>query len=80
MARKVFRMGKKANSRLLASRFMFRESDFAGMQPEEQAQLSGSLNQLSEQLASTRKALRDIEQASLPPELIPDGPGDTPVR
>ena len=50
------------------------------MQPEEQAQLSGSLNQLSEQLASTREALRDIEQTSLPSELEAGKQGDTPTR
>jgi hypothetical protein len=39
----------------------FRESDFAGMRPQEQAELIGSLNQLSQQLAATRQLLRDLE-------------------
>lgn len=39
----------------------FRESDFAGRPPQEQAKLSGSLNQLSDQLVATRKLLQEIE-------------------
>lgn len=60
----------------------FRESDFAGRPPQEQAELSGSLNQLSQQLAATRQLLQDIEVSSptpdapapAPPELGPDFP------
>lgn len=42
----------------------FRESDFAGMQPQDKTQLSGSLNRLSEQLANTRQLLQDIEKGA----------------
>jgi len=56
-------MGKKASSKPLSGRLVFRESDFAGMQPEEQVQLSGSLNHLSAQLVFTRKVLQDLEEA-----------------
>lgn len=34
------------------------------MRPQEQAELSGSLNQLSQQLAATRQLLRDLELGS----------------
>lgn len=67
-------MGKKSNDRHHA-KHPFRESDFAGRPAQEQADLSGSLNQLSQQLAATRQLLREIEdrtalyegEASLPP-------------
>lgn len=42
----------------------FRESDFAGMQPRVQAELSHSLNRLSEQLATARQALNQIAPAA----------------
>lgn len=51
----------------------FRESDFAGLTPNDQAQLSGSLNQLSEQLAATRQMLQQIEREG-PPEVDPPAP------
>jgi hypothetical protein len=55
-------MGKKKTpSTRPDGRIEFRESDFAGMPPVDQAQLSGSLNHLSEQLATTRKMLLQIE-------------------
>ena len=57
-------MGKKTTVRH-AAKPAFRESDFAGHTAREQADLSGSLNQLDQQLAATRKLLRDIE-ASVP--------------
>jgi hypothetical protein len=55
-------MGKKTAGRHPAKP-AFRESDFAGMTAQDQANLSGSLNQLSLQLAATRKLLQDIEGA-----------------
>lgn len=40
----------------------FRESDFAGMAPQAQAELSGSLNHLSAQIASTRQLLQALRE------------------
>jgi hypothetical protein len=57
----VSSMGKISVGRFGAKPPPFRESDFAGRPPQEQAKLSGSLNQLSEQLAATRKLLQEIE-------------------
>lgn len=62
-------MGKKTVGRHPAKP-AFRESDFAGMAPRDQAELSGSLNQLSQQLAVTRKLLQDIE-GSVPSVALP---------
>jgi hypothetical protein len=60
-------MGKKKSPSIRPDgRIEFRESDFAGMPPVDQAQLSGSLNHLSEQLAASRKMLLQIEAAPLP--------------
>lgn len=60
----------------------FRESDFAGRPPQEQAELSGSLNQLSQQLAATRQLLQDIEVGSPTPDApapaLPDLGPDLP--
>lgn len=52
-------------------RIEFRESDFAGLTPNDQAQLSGSLNQLSEQLAASRQMLQKIEQDPPPDVDVP---------
>lgn len=60
-------MGKKLVGRH-GAKLEFRESDFAGRPPQEQAKLSGSLNQLSLQLAATRQLLRDIEDRSPGPD------------
>jgi hypothetical protein len=73
-------MGKKASSKPLSAHLVFRESDFAGIKPEEQAQLSGSLNHLSAQLAFTRKVLQDIEQARVPKDADETGTSDTVIR
>jgi hypothetical protein len=60
-------MGKKKSPPARPQgRLEFRESDFAGMAPNDQAQLSGSLNHLSEQLAATRLLLQQIEREPLP--------------
>jgi hypothetical protein len=56
---KVFTMGKKTVLRAI-SKPAFRESDFAGRPPEEQAILSGSLNQLSQQIAASRQLLQEM--------------------
>lgn len=61
-------MGKKTVGRHV-TKPVFRESDFAGRPAEEQAQLSGSLNQLSDQMLSTRQALESIENSGTP---LPD--------
>jgi hypothetical protein len=61
-------MGKKSAGRHGAHPPPFRESDFAGRPPQEQARLSGSLNQLSDQLAATRKLLQEIETPAARPE------------
>ncbi|MBX3622756.1 MAG: hypothetical protein KF891_22545 [Rhizobacter sp.] len=72
----------------LDAELTFRESDFAGMAPQTQAELSGSLNQLSEQIAATRKLLKDIGPGPVvpaPPQLpgvaIPGvpSPGESPT-
>lgn len=65
-------MGKKTAGRHPAKP-AFRESDFAGLAPQDQANLSGSLNQLSQQLAATRQLLQDIEGAA-PADNAPQGP------
>lgn len=52
-------MGKKSVGRH-GAKPAFRESDFAGRPPQEQADLSGSLNQLSQQLAATRRVLQAL--------------------
>lgn len=73
-------MGKKKSSASRpAGRIEFRESDFAGMPADDQAQLSGSLNHLSEQLAATRQLLQQIERDPLPDTggIVPDS-GDLP--
>jgi hypothetical protein len=57
-------MGKKSSPPRPPIKTEFRESDFAGMPPHDKAQLSGSLNRLSEQLANTRQLLQDIEQGA----------------
>ena len=65
---------------------LFRESDFAGHSQQEQTELSGSLNQLSRQLAESRKLLQEMQAGfglrmpgvpvpDLPPA-GPDEPGD----
>lgn len=54
-------MGKKTFGRYGPKPPQFRESDFAGRPPPEQAKLSGSLNYLSEQLAASRKLLQEME-------------------
>lgn len=61
-------MGKKTSGRH-GGKPAFRESDFAGRPPQEQAELSGSLNHLSQQLAATRELLQAIENRSVPSAL-----------
>jgi hypothetical protein len=58
-------MGKKTFGRHDAKP-AFRESDFAGKPAREQAELSGSLNQLSQQIVSTRQLLQEIEARTAP--------------
>lgn len=60
-------MGKKKSTSRDDAQPRFRESDFAGMAPQTQAELSGSLNQLSEQMAASRKLLQDMG----PPPVLP---------
>jgi hypothetical protein len=67
-------MGKKSPPRHHA-KSEFRESDFAGMQPKDQAQLSGSLNRLSQELESTRQLLNSFER-----EAVPTAPAVSPQQ
>ncbi len=56
---------------------LFRESDFAGHSRQEQADLSGSLNQLSRQLAESRKLLQEMQATAglrMPGAPLPDAP------
>lgn len=58
-------MGKKSIGRH-GAKPVFRESDFAGRPPQEQAELSGALNHLSQQFAATLELLQAIEDRSMP--------------
>lgn len=58
-------MGKKSIGRHGGAKPAFRESDFAGRPAQEQAELSGSLNNLSQQIAATRQLLQDIQVTSV---------------
>ncbi len=69
-------MGKKSIGRQ-GSNPAFRESDFAGRPPQEQADLSGSLNQLSQQIAASRKLLQDVQSNQVDERLTPLGEAPT---
>ena len=71
-------MGKKTIGRHVAKP-AFRESDFAGHTAREQADLSGSLNQLNQQLVATRKLLQDIEASSPTIAPLAETPPQTPA-
>jgi hypothetical protein len=57
-------MGKKSFGRH-GDKPAFRESDFAGRPPQEQAELSGSLNNLSQQIAASQELLQTMDVTPL---------------
>jgi hypothetical protein len=59
-------MGKKSFGRH-GDKPAFRESDFAGRPPQEQAELSGSLNNLSQQMAASQELLQTMDVTPLVP-------------